>query len=35
MMPPLDQLTAQGYDLQFGTNTLGMLVRLYQLQQMN
>jgi len=22
-MPPLDQLTAQGYDLQFGTNALG------------
>ncbi|KAJ7437989.1 NAD(P)-binding protein [Mycena galericulata] len=23
MIPPMDQLTAQGYDLQFGTNTLG------------
>ncbi|PPQ73482.1 hypothetical protein CVT26_010184 [Gymnopilus dilepis] len=23
MMPPIDQLTAQGYDLQFGTNVLG------------
>ncbi|KAJ7438006.1 NAD(P)-binding protein [Mycena galericulata] len=23
MSPPVDQLTAQGYDLQFGTNTLG------------
>lgn len=23
MTPPIDQLTAQGYDLQFGTNVLG------------
>jgi len=23
MMPPMDQLTTQGYDLQIGTNTLG------------
>jgi retinol dehydrogenase-12 len=23
MVPPIDQLTAQGYDLQFGTNVLG------------
>lgn len=23
MNPPLDQLTAQGYDLQFGTNVIG------------
>ncbi len=23
MIPPIDQLTAQGYDLQFGTNVLG------------
>ena len=23
MAPPIEQLTAQGYDLQFGTNVLG------------
>ncbi len=23
MFPPVDQLTADGYDLQFGTNVLG------------
>jgi len=23
MIPPIDQLTADGYDLQFGTNVLG------------
>jgi NAD(P)-dependent dehydrogenase (short-subunit alcohol dehydrogenase family) len=25
MFPPVEQLTADGYDLQFGTNVLGML----------
>jgi hypothetical protein len=25
MAPPVDQLTADGYDLQFGTNVLGVL----------
>ena len=23
MVPPIEQMTAQGYDLQFGTNVLG------------
>ena len=23
MVPPIEELTAQGYDLQFGTNVLG------------
>lgn len=26
MMPPIDQLTTDGYDLQFGTNVLGMFL---------
>lgn len=26
MVPPIDDLTAQGYDLQFGTNTLGIMI---------
>jgi len=25
-MPPIEKLTSQGYDLQFGTNVLGMFV---------
>ena len=28
MIPPIEQLTADGYDLQFGTNVLGRLTRL-------
>ena len=28
MIPPMEQLTADGYDLQFGTNVLGRLTRL-------
>lgn len=26
MQPPIDQLTSDGYDLQFGTNVLGELL---------
>ena len=31
--PPLDQLTTDGYDLQFGTNVLGMHLQLYSKQR--
>ena len=27
MVPPIEQVTAQGYDLQFGTNALGMSLK--------
>lgn len=30
MHPPIDELTAQGYDMQFGTNVLGVLAPLFR-----
>ena len=31
MVPPIDQLTADGYDLQFGTNVVGHFLFTYEL----
>lgn len=31
MVPPIDQLTTDGYDLQFGTNCLGRLLSISRL----
>jgi hypothetical protein len=28
MLPPLDKVTSDGYDLQFGTNALGLSIPL-------